>query len=266
MSQEMYFDDFLKMTDLSSAEEIFYKRNYSITGTREFLKYTPFEKNEICNINGLYKLATYHGYKDNINDFIDLLKNNPEAMKTVFEIAGENGYRGNLENLKASVLGMTDRKDLNFQNCNSDCNKIGSIGYSTLSRCESISKFCEEDRFIQRNFAYEWDSSNETGVTFVQIIEKEKRDNLNCDYNYMLSHSSLTISFEFYYKPHFDALKKEIQNQAKFIKTNNSIIWGNYPSYEYEGDLDRHIHFNIFDNYNKDSPSYGIQVDIVNSI
>ena len=42
-------------------------------------------------------------------------------------------------------------------------------------------------------------------------------------------------------------MKKEIQNQAKFIKTENNIILGNYPYYEYEGDLDRHIHYSIFD-------------------
>ena len=42
-------------------------------------------------------------------------------METYFEIARENGYRGDLEKLKTSVLGKPNLNDSNVQNCNFDC-------------------------------------------------------------------------------------------------------------------------------------------------
>ncbi len=259
VGQDIYFDDLFNVSDLRSAEELFYKRDYIDTNFWERQTYWHFIKNEACNIKGAHKLFTDEGYNGDINDFIDLLKNNPEAMKTLFEIAREKGYRGNLENLKSSVLGLSDLKDANVQNCNFDCYKKANYG-DVSNSCKSRSGFCEEEKTFFSEFAYNWDSSSKTASTFVTININEKRDNLNCNDNYRLVYSRVGISFDYVNKIDYDSFRREIQNRAKFEESIRNSGEPSTQYYKYEIDSERHLQFFI---NNKVDDFYKIQINVV---
>lgn len=258
VGQDIYFDDLLNVSDLRSVEELFYKRDYIDTNFWERQTYWHFIKNEACNINGAHKLATDEGYNGNINDFIDLLINDPEAMETYFEIARENGYRGDLEKLKTSVLGKPNLNDSNVQNCNFDCYKIAD--YGDVNSCESRSGFCEEEKTFFSEFAYNWDPSSKTASTFVTVIINEKRDNLNCNENYKLSYSRASISFDYVNKTDYDSFKREIQNRAKFEESIRNSGKPSTQYYKYEIDSERQLQFFI---NNKVDDFYKIQINVI---
>ena len=258
VGQDFYFGDLFNVSDLRSAEELLYKSDYINTNFWERQTYWHFIKNEACNINGAHKLATDTGYNGEINDFIDLLKNNPEAMKIYYEIARENGYRGDLEKLKASVLGSPNLNDSNVQNCNFDCYKKDNYGDG--DRCKSKSGFCEEEKTFYSAFAYNWDPSSKTASTFVTIIVNEKRDNLNCNENYKLSYSRVSISFDYVNETDYDSFKRQIQNRAKFVESIRNSGKPSTQYYEYEIDSERHLQF--FIDYKEDD-FYKIQLNVV---
>ena len=62
VGQDIYFGDLFNVSDLRSAEELLYKSDYINTNFWERQTYWHFIKNEACNINGAYKLATDTGY------------------------------------------------------------------------------------------------------------------------------------------------------------------------------------------------------------
>lgn len=252
--QDIYFDDLFNVTDLRSAEELFYKRDYIDTNFWERQTYWHFDKREICKISGMHKYLTETGFTGDIDDLIDIVKNDPTVMEILLEAAKSRGFKGEIEALRLSLLDLPNSDD-----CYSDCYKKANYG-DVSNSCKSRSGFCEEEKTFFSQFAYNWDSSSKTASTFVTININEKRDNLNCNDNYKLLYSRVGISFDYVNKIHYDSFRREIQNRAKFEKSIRDSGKPSTQYYKYEIDSERHLQFFI---NNKVDDFYKIQINVV---
>lgn len=259
-SQEIYFRDFYKLADLRSAEELLYSRDYTNTNFWEEKKYWSNGIKMACEIDGLYELVKNEGYKGDINDFIDLLKNDPEAMKMALETARNNGFRGDWESLKANVLNLDNDISANIQNCDFDC--IGRDNYAS-DECVSFIGFCEEIITATSNFAYEWDSSTKTAQTFITLRYEENSDNINCEKKYEFSSSRLMFWFSFVNEYDYNFLKREIQDKAKYTESIRENDRPSIPVYEFIIDSERKMEFYIKGEI--DENFYEIQMNIYNN-